>query len=61
MEFAEFKGEMVMREVNVSKITDAVKQLCIETNRIYFLLIWRKQSAKRVKRKPMIQGKAILK
>ena len=34
MEFAEFKGEMVMREVNVSKITDAVKQLCIETNRI---------------------------
>ena len=23
-----------MREVNVSKITDAVKQLCIETNRI---------------------------
>ena len=25
---------MVMREVNVSKITDAVKQLCIETNRI---------------------------
>ena len=53
MEFAEFKGEMVMREVNVSKITDAVKQLCIETN----LLIWRKQSAKRVKRKPMIREK----
>ena len=25
---------MVLREVNVSKITDAVKQLCIETNRI---------------------------
>ena len=25
---------MFMREVNVSKITDAVKQLCIETNRI---------------------------
>ena len=56
MEFAEFKGEMVMREVNVSKITDAVKQLCIETNRI-LPAIWRKQSAKRVKRKPMIREK----
>ena len=56
MEFAEFKGEMVMREVNVSKITDAVKQLCIETNRILPADLG-KQSAKRVKRKPMIREK----
>jgi len=43
-----------MREVNVSKITDAVKQLCIETNRILPADL---EETMRVKRKPMIREK----